>query len=167
MLCPAMQYRFKCSAAHLRHVFAGWQAEVYPASDYNKGMDMFRSCKQLKDESKGDDAGSAGFRYRSVDTGRFPLGIQLLLSCLACCAMLTYGILSAEAVFCTHDRCNVLLCAATGRVTLMNFATALTDFIAGSHYLTIYRRVAYGHLIRRWLSLVYNHLIYIYERMEL
>lgn len=43
--------------------------------------------------------------------------IQLLLSCLACCAMLTYGMLSVEAVSCTHTRCSVLLCAATGRVT--------------------------------------------------
>ena len=47
-----------------------------------------------------------------------------------------------------------LICNAT----LMNSATALTGGIAGSPCLTICWRVVYGHLIRLWLSLVYNHL---------
>ncbi len=40
---------------------------------------------------------------------------------------------------------------------LDEFCYRLTDNIAGSYYLTIYWRAVYGHLIRRWLSLVYNH----------
>ena len=46
-----------------------------------------------------------------------------------------------------------LICNAT----LTNSATALTGGIAGSPCLTICWRVVYGHLIRLWLSLVYNH----------
>ena len=54
----------------------------------------------------------------------------------------------------------------TYSVILMNSATALTGDIVGSHYLTIYWRAACGHLIRPWLSLVYNHLNFFYFLSE-
>ena len=41
----------------------------------------------------------------------------------------------------------------------MNSATALTDVTAENRYLSICWNVASGHLIKRWLSLVYNHYV--------
>lgn len=43
--------------------------------------------------------------------------LKIFLSCLTCCAILTFGMIPVEAAFCKHTNCDIMICAATGNVS--------------------------------------------------
>lgn len=43
--------------------------------------------------------------------------LKIFLSCLTCCAILTFGMIPVEAAFCKHTNCDIMICAATGKVS--------------------------------------------------